>query len=287
MWHAGPGSVKIGTLKLWAISDLHVGHPENRRIVEQLGPHPDDWLIVAGDVGEKLTHLRFVLETLGPRFARLLWVPGNHELWAMPGEPSGEARYQAMVALCRRYGALTPEDPFPVFEAGGTAHLVALLFTLYDYSFCPEGMVPEEAIAWAREEGLVCADEALLRPDPYPTRQDWCAARCAYSEQRLKEAVQAHGGKTVLVDHFPLLQELAVLPAIPRFSIWCGTTRTHGWHRRFHASVVVSGHLHIAGTKYVDGVRFEEVSLGYPRQWQWSKPGGPFLRQILPELTRS
>jgi len=287
LWHAGPGSVKIeAPLKLLAISDLHVGHAENRRVVEQLDPCPEDWLIVGGDVGEKPQHLRWVLETLGPRFARLLWVPGNHELWAMPGEPRGEDRYQAMVELCRRHGVLTPEDPFPLFETGGgDAYIVAPLFTLYDYSFGPPGMTPEEAVAWAREDGIVCADEALLHPDPYPTRQDWCAARCAYSEERLRQALQAGGGRTVgtvLVNHFPLLRELAVLPRIPRFTIWCGTTRTHDWHRRFRAAVVVSGHLHIAGTKVVDGVRFEEVSLGYPAQWQWRRSVAPLLRQILP-----
>jgi hypothetical protein len=281
LWHAGPASVKIVPLKLWAISDLHVGHPENRIVVEALPAHPADWLILGGDLGEKPEHLRFVLETLRPRFAQLIWVPGNHELWALPGEPAGEDRYQGMVELCRRYGALTPEDPYPVLEG----HLVAPLFTLYDYSFGPEGMDPEAAVAWARESGIVCADEVLLRPDPYPTRQDWCAARCAYSEARLERAVAAHAGPTVLVDHFPLLQELAVLPRIPRFTIWCGTKRTADWPRRFRAEVVVSGHLHIQGSKVVDGVRYEEVSLGYPRQWQWRRSSGPFLQLILPGPT--
>lgn len=278
LWHAGPASVKIVPLRLWAISDLHVGHRDNRRVVEELPAHPDDWLILGGDLGEKLAHLRFVLEAVGPKFARLLWVPGNHELWSMRGEPAGEERYQAMVALCRRHGALTPEDPYPVFEG----HLLAPLFTLYDYSFAPEGMDAGAAVAWAAEERLICADEALLHPDPYPTRQAWCAARCAYSERRLEEALAAHPGPTVLVDHFPLLEELAHLPRIPRFKIWCGTKRTRDWAKRFRAAVVVYGHLHIPGTKVVDGVRYEEVSLGYPAQWQWRRSSGPFLRLVMP-----
>lgn len=272
-----------GVLKLWAISDVHVGHPENRHALEQLPSHPEDWLVLGGDVGETPDHLQYVLETLAPRFARLVWVPGNHELWAVPETLRGEARYQELVALCRRYGALTPEDPYPVIEAGGAAHLLAPLFVLYDYSFCPDGMGPEAAIAWALEAGLLCADEALLRPDPYPSRQAWCAARCEYSERRLAQALASHGGPTVLVNHFPLRQELAVLPLIPRFSIWCGTRRTEDWHRRFRASAVVYGHLHLPASRVIDGVRFEEVSLGYPRQWRRrSQSGAPPLRQILP-----
>ena len=43
----GPGP------RLLAISDLHVAYEENREIVEGLRPTSDeDWLIVAGDVGE-------------------------------------------------------------------------------------------------------------------------------------------------------------------------------------------------------------------------------------------
>ena len=70
-----------------------------------------------------------------------------------------------------------------------------------------------------------------------------------------------------MINHFPLRQDLAVLPRIPRFSIWCGTRRTEDWHLRFRAEAVIYGHLHIRGTHLRDGVRFEEVSLGYPQNW--------------------
>jgi hypothetical protein len=46
--------------------------------------------------------------------------------------------------------------------------------------------------------------------------------------------------------------------------------------------VAVYGHLHIPRTITVDGVRFEEVSLGYPREWRArGRPPEP-VRQILP-----
>ncbi len=41
--------------RLLAVSDLHVGYAENRAIVEDLRPGSDgDWLIVAGDVAERI-----------------------------------------------------------------------------------------------------------------------------------------------------------------------------------------------------------------------------------------
>ncbi len=42
---------------------------------------------------------------------------------------------------------------------------------------------------------------------------------------------------------------------------------------RFRAVVAVYGHLHIPRTTHYDGVRFEQVSLGYPSEW--SKRGRP------------
>ena len=42
------------------------------------------------------------------------------------------------------------------------------------------------------------------------------------------------------------------------------------------------GHLHIPRTTWYDGVRFEEVSVGYPREWRRRKPYR-WMRQILPD----
>ena len=46
--------------------------------------------------------------------------------------------------------------------------------------------------------------------------------------------------------------------------------------------VAVSGHLHMRATDWRDGVRFEEVSIGYPDHWIQSKGIVNYLREILP-----
>ena len=70
--------------------------------------------------------------------------------------------------------------------------------------------------------------------------------------------------------------------SVPRFIPWCGTEKTENWHNRFNADIVVSGHLHVRRTDWRDKTRFEEVSLGYPAQWDQKKGVSPYLRQILP-----
>ena len=274
-------------MNLWAVSDLHLHHEANREALARLAPRPDDWLILAGDVGETEEHLRFAIDLLAPRFARLLWVPGNHDLWSMPSRadgPVGEAKYRRLVEVCRQRGVLTPEDPYPLWppSAGtGDPVRIALLFLLYDYTFGPDDVPAERAVEWAMETDILCADEALLKPDPYPSRAAWCHDRCRLSEERLA-TVTADGSATVLVGHWPLRRDVTSLPAVPRFVVWCGTRRTERWHRRFNARAVVHGHLHIPRTQTVDGVPFEEVSFGYPRNWQGRRTLESSLRRILP-----
>src|SRR5687768_12560510 len=82
-------------MKLLAISDLHLGHEANRLLLAGVPDHRDDWLIVAGDVGETFAHMELAWSTLLPRFARVFWTPGNHELWSSGEGPRGAARYGA------------------------------------------------------------------------------------------------------------------------------------------------------------------------------------------------
>jgi predicted phosphodiesterase len=271
-------------MKLYALADLHLRYEVTRRALRDLKPHPYDWLILAGDVGETEEHLRFALGILASRFARLLWVPGNHDLWTIPtkpGDPRGQAKYERLVAICREFGVLTPEDPYVLWPGEGERCVLAPTFVLYDYTFRPDDVPVEKAVEWAAEENLLCSDEVLLHADPFPTKPAWCHERVRLTEPRLAEAAQQ--APLVIINHFPLRQDLAVLPRIPRFSIWCGTRLTEDWHTRFRAQAVVYGHLHIRATHHRDGVRFEETSLGYPQNWDPERGVAPYLRQILPD----
>ncbi|MEZ7005332.1 metallophosphoesterase [Streptomyces sp. AD55] len=275
----GPG-------RLWAISDLHVGHEENRALVEAMRPASDeDWLLVAGDVAETVADIRWALATLAGRFRRVVWTPGNHELWTHPSDTTtalrGEARYRHLVEMCRSLGVTTPEDPYPVWEGEGGPAVVAPLFLLYDYSFLPAGTsTKDEGLAYAHGTGVICTDEYLLHPDPYPSREAWCRARVAGTERRLAELPEDL--PTVLVGHYPLDRHPTEVLRYPEFAMWCGTTLTADWHRRFRVDTMVYGHLHIPRTTWHEGVRFEEVSVGYPREWrERNRPPGR-LRHILP-----
>lgn len=202
----------------------------------------------------------------------------------------GEAKYMACVRAAKAHGVITPEDdyvPWTYTANDGSREraLVCPIFTLYDYSFRPAHVTREKALEWAMEEGIRATDENLLHPDPYASRDEWCHRLVQQSEAKLEQAA-ATGLPLVIINHWPLREDTVYIPRVPRFSLWCGTKKTEDWHTRFGAKVVVTGHLHVRRTDWIDGVRFEEVSLGYPKQWQVAKDAGndvnSMLREILP-----
>lgn len=271
--------------RLLAISDLHVRYPENRAIVDALRPTSEqDWLLVAGDVADLADDVEWALRLLASRFARVVWTPGNHELWTLPRDPvqwRGVRRYHHLVEMARRLGVVTPEDPYPVWHGPDGPVTVAPLLVLYDYTFRPDGSnTTAEALQRAYQAGVVCTDEALLHVDGYPSIEAWCQDRVAETERRL--AACDPTAPLVLVNHYPLVREPTRVLRYPEFALWCGTTATADWHLRFPTAAVVYGHLHIPRTTWHGGVRFEEVSLGYPREWRRRSALPGQLRQILP-----
>ncbi|MDH6113958.1 3',5'-cyclic AMP phosphodiesterase CpdA [Kitasatospora sp. MAP12-15] len=275
-----------GTGRLLAISDLHVAYEANRAHADALVPtSAQDWLLVAGDIGEQVADIEQVLRGLAERFATVVWVPGNHELWSPGHDPvqlRGEPRYRHLVEICRTLGVVTPEDPYPVFRGIGGPAVIVPLFLLYDYTFRPKGAdTKQEALDIAYAAGVVCADEQLLHPDPYPTRDDWCRARVELTEQRLTSELDG-SLPAVFVNHYPLVRTPMDVLHHPEFAQWCGTELTADWHTRFRTAAMVYGHLHIPRTTWYDGVRFEEVSVGYPREWRRWGEQPPRPRQILP-----
>ena len=116
-----------------------------------------------------------------------------------------------------------------------------------------------------------------MHADPYPSAAAWCRDRVAATERRLA----AVDGPVVLAGHWPLVSGPVAALRHPEFAPWCGTALTGGWHTRYQVLAAVYGHLHIPRTTRYDGVRFEEVSVGYPREWQRRGTAPPPPRVIL------
>lgn len=275
---------------LLAISDLHVTTPENCRVVEGLRPQSAaDWLIVAGDVSEDVTDFAWTLDVLTQRFQPLYGFPAITSCGAPRQDQRHNLRgvglYEHLVTICRMFGVITPEDPYPVWPGSGGPVRIVPLFPLYDYTFGSNSDPPQEAAlarAWAL--GVVRSYEFLLHPDLYPRRTAWCEGRVSATECRLSACDLSL--PTVLVNHFPLTGDFMTRLPRPEFARWCGTVRTADWHSRFNAEVVVYDHMHTPHTARRDGVRSGEVSLGYHREWHRRSDARPVVRRIPPVAER-
>lgn len=269
-------------MNIYAISDLHLANKVNQDALLNLPEYKNDWIVLAGDIGETEENLEFALTILKQKFKEIIWVPGNHDLWTFPLNSyglKGADKYKRLVSICHKYQVYTPEDEYPIIKIHKKPYCLAPIMTLYDYSFKPNHVEKGKEIEWAAESGVICADEDLLLPDPYKSITDWCYRRCSYTEKRL-EAVK-NDVSLIVINHYPLLKELGKIYTFPRFSIWCGTTLTEKWLNKFNIEIAIYGHLHIPSVKIIDRVRHEEVSFGYPQDWVQYKGMNYYLRKII------
>src|SRR5262249_5857846 len=116
----------------FALSDIHVNFAVNRQWVVNLSSsdYTDDILILGGDVSDSLSVLEWCLRSLSQRFARVLYVPGNHELWVLQNKDHQTSidKFHQVCRIMERCGASM--RPFH----RETLSIVPLL-AWYDYSF--------------------------------------------------------------------------------------------------------------------------------------------------------
>ncbi len=72
-------------MRVFAVSDIHIDYEENRRFLNNLSTYDyqDDVLILAGDISDKDTLVEQAFSSLTKRFMKVLFTPGNHDLWVL------------------------------------------------------------------------------------------------------------------------------------------------------------------------------------------------------------
>src|SRR6187549_2349136 len=72
-------------MRVFAVSDVHIDYDVNARWVAGLSAvdYQHDVLILAGDVTDTLSLLDWCLGMLARKFKKVLFVPGNHDLWVI------------------------------------------------------------------------------------------------------------------------------------------------------------------------------------------------------------
>lgn len=236
--------------RVFALSDIHVDYDVNVQWLRGLSSsdYRDDILILAGDATHKLPELAAALSGLAARFYKVLFVPGNHELWVLGEAPERTSlqKFADVLAVAAESGASTR-----AYRHGDV--LIAPLLGWYDYSF---GQPSHDLYAmWM--DYHACRWPAGFQADDIATYFT-----------RLNGDLSANGAsKVITFSHF--LPRIDLVPSHVSgkhrlLDPVLGSTRLERQLRLLGSSLHVYGHSHINRRVSLDGVTYVNNALGYP-----------------------
>jgi len=239
-------------VRIFATSDVHADFEQNARWLRGLSlhDHQADVLILAGDVTDSLPLLAWCLELVARRFHKVMFVPGNHELWTVRDRPriGSLEKFQLIRELVRNSGAS--------METFRTSQLAIVpLLSWYDYSFG----TPSSELQEAWMDFHACVWPAACGAPEITTRF------LALNETALNEA----DSKVISFSHFLPRQEL-----VPRrsgtqtvdLSPVLGADQLDRQVRRLGSILHVYGHSHVNRRLVIDGVTYVNNAFGYPHE---------------------
>ena len=238
-------------MRILAISDLHTDFHENMSLLEQLSDvtYQRDILIAAGDISDRLNTLKSTLALLRAKFMKVFYVPGNHELWVRKEGYSSVEKFFRVLALCESLDIQTGP------EKVGTAWIVPL-FSWYEPQFDDDNSGHDDTLSgWT--------DFYLCK---WPARMEQvCAFFLKMNEPRLR----SYDGPVISFSHF--LPRRDLLPSTDRLKFKglpkvAGCAALDEQIRRLKSDMHVFGHSHISCDRVIDGVRYVQNPLRYPRE---------------------
>jgi predicted phosphodiesterase len=243
--------------RVFAVSDIHVDFDVNFQWVRQLSraDYRDDLLILAGDVTHKSAGLASCLNELATRFAKVLFVPGNHDVWVLGEAPERTSlqKFADVLALVEDNGASM--QPYRRNDV-----LIAPMLSWYDYSFGE----PSTELYHLWMDFHACRWPADFTPKD--------AAR--YFMDRNPRISSQGAGKIITFSHF--LPRIDLIPAqvSSRHRLLdpvLGSSRLDDQLRQLGSSIHVYGHSHINRRIDIDGVTYINNALGYPGEERIAK----------------
>ena len=239
-------------MRIFAISDLHVDYEENRSWVQGISEsaHQQDILILAGDISDNLELLDMTLSQLREKFRKLLFIPGNHELWVRGAkENCSLQKFSQVNALCK---ALDIETG--LLRMDGVAFVPLLGW--YDYSFA----APDPALLRAWRDNSVCR---------WPSELDSVAAVNEYFLALNAPLLQTQDELVISYSHF--LPRIDLMPArIPEHkrNVYpvLGSTGLGRQVLTLRPAIHVYGHSHVNRSVSLDGIRYVNNAYGYPNE---------------------
>jgi len=278
-----PPPLSAATMRVYAISDLHTDYEANMEWVKSLSPslYQAHTLIVAGDVADSLENFTITMRILKEKFRHVFFVAGNHDLWCKDSEGNdldSVTKLRMLNDTCESLGVCTsPKKLNGVW--------IYPILSWYHQSFDKERNIEGYNI---RPPEKAASDFRLCKwPLPLDDMVDGSLARY-FDELNLEEfqsavANEQNECQIITFSHFlprfELCPEKRMLfyPNLPKIigSDWLEERlRTiHGPHGSPTACHVF-GHTHFCWDATLDGVRYIQSPLAYPKERERRINGG-------------
>lgn len=249
-------------MKTVVLSDIHVDinreHPVVQEFARYIKEQDARLAIIAGDVSEIQQETLDTLNTIEQLSgARVLFVPGNHDLWGPPGDPDQIAaiydRYvQDEHCLCGRDVVLG--DTVVIGDVGW-----------YDYSF-GSGRYSFEEFEKMSLAGRTWQDSL---------RNAWTRdnlGRTQWMLSRLEARMAAYPDKQLaVVTHMLPVKDFTVPAEMANwsyFNAFLGSRKFGELYRRYPVKAAVCGHVHYRRSFDRDGIHWMCRCLNYHSEWR-------------------
>ncbi|WP_054739583.1 metallophosphoesterase family protein [Cellulosilyticum ruminicola] len=244
-------------MRIYVISDLHVEYKQNRNWVNNLSriDYKQDTLIIAGDVAADLNLIEEVFKFLSGIFFKVVYVPGNHDLWVNEEmNINSIEKLEIIRKIADKY-----DISMSVVELSGA--IIVPLYSWYDYSF---GKLNQELInTWAD-----------FRRCKWPQNfSQQMIAECFFSINKTED-FNIKNKKIISFSHF--LPDIKLVPRFFTNSISylfpvMGSKRLLEVISNLQSDIHVFGHLHVNCNKTQGKTRFINNSFGYTYETYFNK----------------
>jgi predicted phosphodiesterase len=238
-------------MRVFAVSDIHIDYLENRNWLFGLSAddYREDILILAGDISDKLDLLEQCFRSLSTKFLKVLFVPGNHELWvSRDGISSSINKYKHICEMAESCGISM--QPFHVDSLS-----IIPLLSWYDFSFASPG--PKLLDTWIDFRACVWPDQLQpLGVTKYFLEKNECHLNLT--------------NKTLIsFSHF--LPRIDLMPSyIPQAYHYIypvlGSELLETQIRILKPDIHVYGHSHVNRHLTMEGVQYINNAFGYPSE---------------------
>ena len=258
-------------MRVFALSDIHVDHKVNNAWITGLSDSDfqDDTLLLAGDVTHDLQLLIATFEILLSKFKNLFFVPGNHDLWVMPGNASDSIqKFRNIIEICNELSVKTQPEYL------GTNSDKVLIVPLFSWYTQPdEG---KDSLYIPKDDENISNDmwsDNYFIKWPNTSNDRMIDFFLELNEEHLSLSCDGH---IISFSHFlprsdiilPIAEESAVIKRSHRnetfnFTRVAGSKLLDLQIRRLGSTIHVYGHQHRNRYRNLDGVCYVSCCLGY------------------------